>query len=185
MQRTGNALEINDTLYFDIPSSYQVARCLRGAYTPTGEPDWDTGTGTLNTAYMGSWCEQNGPNGRPRIRVVPFGPVRASLTPLDTCHMTAPGPTVVSVTAVAKDGWIEFQSFGGATDRTGEQIKPDFQVQYDDALAADFDLLLNDDRTETAIYKMIDVAPAPRLAGTLQGFFQFDLKRGRSAQTFP
>jgi hypothetical protein len=184
MQRTGNAVEINDILYFDIPSSFQVARCLRGALTPTGEPDWDIGTGTVDPAVTAPWCEQNGPNGRPRIHVVPFGPVRASLTPLDTCHMTSPGPTVVSVTAVAKDGWIEFESFGAATVPNVE-IKPDFQVQYDDPLAATFDLLLDDDRTQTAIYKMIDVPPVPRLGGTLDGFFQFDLKRGRSAQTFP
>src|SRR5262245_36348382 len=30
MQRSGNELQINDTLYFDVPNSYQVARCLRG-----------------------------------------------------------------------------------------------------------------------------------------------------------
>jgi hypothetical protein len=192
MQRTGNAVEINDTLYFDIPSSYQVARCIRGALTPTGEPDWDTGTGTVNPdpAYANPWCEQNGPNGVPRIHMVPFGPVRASLAPLQTCHMTSPGPTVVSVTAVAMDGWIEFEHFGGAAQPSvpvadRKPVGFDFQVAYDQSLTATFDLVLDDDRRQTAIYKMIDVPPAARIGGTLAGFFDFDLKRGRTGQTFP
>ena len=191
MQRTGNATEINDTLYFDIPSSYQVARCLRGAVDPaTGQPDWDTGTGTADPTVTTPWCEPPGPNGIPRIHLVPFGPVRAALTPLDTCHMTSPGPTVVSITGVANDGWIQFNSFGGAAtpdvpvaDR--EPIGFNFQVGYDETLSATFDLALTDDRTQTAIYKTIDVPPPPRIGGTLQGFFDFVLKRGRSAQTFP
>jgi len=191
MQRTGNAVEINDTLYFDIPSSYQVARCVRGRIDPaTGLPDWDTGTGTVNSAYTMPWCEQSGPNGVPRIHIVPFGPVRAALTPLDTCHMTSPGPTVVSVTAVAYDGWIEFENFGDAAQPNSPPdarmpIGNNFQVAYDETLKATFDLVLDDDRTQTAIYKMIDVPPPPRIGGTLQGFFDFDLKRGRTGQTFP
>jgi hypothetical protein len=185
MQRNGNATEINDTLFFDIPNSYQLALCLSGATDPaTGLPAWDTGTGTVNPAVTTPWCEQAGPNGVPRIHLVPYGPVRASLTPLDTCHMTSPGPTVVSITAVASDGWVEFQNFGSAM-QPNVVIGDDFKVNYGDRLQADFQLTLDDDRTQTAIYKMINVPPPPGIGGTLTGNFDFDLRRGRSAQTFP
>jgi hypothetical protein len=122
--------------------------------------------------------------------MVPYGPVRASFTPLDTCHMTSPGPTVVSVTAVASAGWIEFENFGSAIQSNPpaagpEQVPADFKVNYDDRLRASFDLTLDDNRTQTAIYKMINVPPAPGIGGALTGNFDFDLKRGRSAQTFP
>jgi hypothetical protein len=190
VQHNGNAVEINDTLYFDIPSSYQVARCLRGAFDATGQPDWDQGTGTVDMDVTLPWCEPNGPNGRPRIRVIPFGPVRAALAPLFTCQQVSPGPSVVSITGVAKEGWIEFTSFG---DAVAADVPPDmrqpidteFKVDYGDPLDASFDLVLDDDRTVTAAYKMIDVPPAPGIGGTLAGEFHFTLERGRSAQTFP
>ena len=35
------------------------------------------------------------------------------------------------------------------------------------------------------MYKGIDVPPDPRIGGMLDGDFEFDLKRGRAAQTFP
>jgi hypothetical protein len=191
MQRNGNATEINDTLYFDIPNSYEIARCLRGRIDPaTGLPDWDTGTGTVDPAVTMSWCEQSGPTSMPRIHLVPFGPLRAALAPLATCFQESPGPSIASITAVAKDGWVEFENFGGAAqlDKPPDMRDPistNFQVQYGDLLHADFDLVLDDDRTQTAIYKMINVPPAPRIGGTLTGDFDFNLERGRSAQTFP
>jgi hypothetical protein len=98
--------------------------------------------------------------------------------------MTSPGPTVVSVNAVASAGWIEFEDFGSAMD-PNTPLLPDFKVNYDDRLHASFELTLDDNRTQTAIYKMISVPPAPEIGGTLTGDFDFDLKRGRSAQTFP
>ncbi len=41
VQRNGNRIEINDTLYFDVLNSYEVARCVRGRTKNGGEPDWD------------------------------------------------------------------------------------------------------------------------------------------------
>src|SRR3954447_19450217 len=38
MKHNGNAVEINDTLYFDIRDSAQIARCIRGR-TVGGVPD--------------------------------------------------------------------------------------------------------------------------------------------------
>ena len=89
MQRNGNAMEINDTLYFDIRNSAQVARCIRGR-TVNGVPDWDTSSGML--APDGTvatvppalpWCMQPATmDGLPQIRLVPVrarrGVVRAA-----------------------------------------------------------------------------------------------------------
>jgi hypothetical protein len=192
MQRNGNAIQINDILYFDIPNSFQVAQCVRGSTAPD-VPPWDMGTGTIDppgaVPITTPWCEPAGPAGFPRIHLVPFGPVRAALTPLGTCHVTAVGPTVVAVTGVAIDGWIDFRDFGGAaqTDvapdmRAGVDDK--FQVAYDDRLRADFHIVLGDDRVVTAMYSL-RLPPPPNIGGTLDGFFDFYLRRGRSGQTFP
>jgi len=187
MQRTGNAVENNDTLYFDIPDSFKVAKCVRGR-TVGGVPDWDTSSGTVNDGP--SWCEPNGPNGVPRIHLVPFGPLRVSLSPLWTCHSDMHGPTVFAGTGVAKDGWIEFEQFGGAVQSARvpemrEEIGGNFKVNYGDALIARFNVVLDDDRVLTALYKTIDMPPPAAIGGTLDGNFNFDLARGRSAQTFP
>ncbi len=189
MQRTGNEIQISDTLFFDIPNSDLIAHCLRGR-TVGGVPDWDTtSTGTLDPNVTTPWCEPMGPNGSPRIHLVPFGPVRSSLLPLATCHSEAHQPAVVGITGVATDGWIDFTQFGKAeqpnkTPEAREAIG-DFQVNYDEPLAATFLIVLGDDRVVTAKYKGIDVPPDPRIGGVLQGDFEFDLKRGRAAQTFP
>jgi hypothetical protein len=193
MQRNGNAVQINDILYVDIPNSFEVARCLRGR-TVAGVPDWDTGIGTINPPgvlplIMTPWCEPAGPAGIPRIHLVPFGPVRVALSPLDTCHVEGVGPTVVAITGVAIDGWIDFRNFGSAaeTDKAPDMRTPvpaDFQVAYDDRLRADFHIVLGDDRVVTAQYSL-RVPPPPRIGGILDGFFDFELKRGRSGQTFP
>lgn len=188
MQRTGNAVENNDVLYFDIPDSLKVARCVRGR-TVGGVPEWDTSSGTLDPMDP-SWCEPNGPNGLARIRLIPFGPLRASLSPQYTCYSDMHGPTAVGVTGVASDGWIEFEEFGDAAqpDLTPEMRGPfddNFQVKYGKPLIANFSVTLGDDRVLTALYKMIDVPPPAAIGGTLDGSFDFNLERGRSAQTFP
>src|SRR5262245_56079947 len=63
MERTGNAIEINDTLYFDVRDSGEVAKCLRGR-TNAGVPDWDTSSGAIINDVNGvppadqpPWCE--------------------------------------------------------------------------------------------------------------------------------
>jgi hypothetical protein len=191
MQRTGNAVQINDTLYFDIPSSLRVAQCLRGRVDQaTGQPDWDTGTGTVNPAVTTPWCEPVGPAGVPRIHLIPMGPVRVSLTPLHTCHVDMPGPTVVSITGVARDGWIDFRHFGSAAQPSlppemRDPVPDDFVVNFGDQLEAEFHIDVDDDRVQAAIYRMIDVPPPPQIGGTLDGNFDFFMERGRSAQTFP
>jgi hypothetical protein len=189
MERTGNEIQISDTLFFDVIDSGRIARCLRGR-TVAGVPDWDTTSGTLNTMDP-SWCEpMAGPNGETRIHLIPFGPVRSALTPLATCQSSMHPPAVVSITGVANDGWIEFLDFGPAEqpDKAPDDRDPvetDFKVNFGQRLRANFSVVLGDDRTETAIHNRIDVPPAARIGGTLDGNFDFDLERGRAAQTFP
>jgi hypothetical protein len=53
MQRTGQATEFNDVLFFEVDNSYEVARCVRGRVA-NGVPDVDTfGKG------LGAWCDFN------------------------------------------------------------------------------------------------------------------------------
>jgi hypothetical protein len=62
MQRNGNSIEVNDTLYFDVQNSYEVARCLRGRINDDGTPDWDTRliTGPDGAVIPGKvWCDWN------------------------------------------------------------------------------------------------------------------------------
>jgi hypothetical protein len=194
MQRNSIALEINDVLYFDIPNSFEVAQCLRGQ-TIGGVGQWNMSSGTLddndpNTPPAPPWCEQNGPNGLPRIHLVPYGPVRAALTPFATCRSSQHGPTVVAITGVAFDGWIDFEYFGQAEqlDLAPEMRTPvedDFKVNFGERLRAFFHVDLDDNRVQTAIRKMIDVPPDPVIGGSLDGSFDFDMERGGSAQTFP
>ena len=111
MQRNGNATEINDTLYFDIRDSAQIARCVRGA-TINGVPTWDTTSGTLDELGQVDpnappWCVQAAtPDQLPQIRLVPFGPVAVSFTPFATCHSSMHPPAIVNVTGVANRGLI-------------------------------------------------------------------------------
>jgi hypothetical protein len=192
MERTGNEIQISDTLFFDIIDSGLVAHCLRGR-TVGGAPDWDsTATGTLDPNVTTPWCEPNaGRHGGTRIHLLPFGPVRAALTPLATCQSNMHPPAVVSITGVAQDGWIEFLEFGDAEqpdlapEKRTNPDDEDFKVNFGQNLSANFSVVLGDDRTETAIHNMIDIPPDPRIGGTLNGSFDFNLERGRSAQTFP
>ena len=65
MQRTGNEIQISDTLFFDIPNSDLIAHCLRGR-TVGGVPDWDTtSTGTLGPDRHDAVVRADGTEWRP------------------------------------------------------------------------------------------------------------------------
>jgi hypothetical protein len=215
LQRTGNAIEVNDTLYFDVEDALQVALCLQGQVT-NGQPTWDT---RLVTAADGStipnlrWCDWGAqPDGGatdaggadagaidaaapvdaagvdagapvvkaatyPRINLSTQDYVRASLNPLETCDESR-------AVAVALPGsWIEFQSFGSAEDPNTAPTD-DFKVNFGERLHATFHLILGDAAIEYAIQNRYAVPPA-RIGGSLDGYFDFDLERGRAAQPFP
>jgi hypothetical protein len=216
LQRTGNAIEVNDTLYFDVEDALQVALCLQGQVT-NGQPTWDT---RLVTAADGStipnlrWCDWTAvPDGGvsdggaidaapadggaidaaspatdggapfvktamyPRINLSTQDYVRASLNPLETCDEAR-------AVAVALPGsWIEFLNFGSA-ENPNSPPGDDFKVNFGERLRANFHLILGDEAVEYAIQNRFAVPPA-KIGGALDGYFDFDLERGRAAQPFP
>jgi hypothetical protein len=213
MQRNGNRIEVNDTLYIDVQDAYEVARCVRGR-TVGGVPDWDqrmtTSTYTIQPTTT-PWCDWSGtasppadggvdggadgglgdggvdagpppPAGHARIHLGTEEFIRSSLSLLFTCHQA-------TVVGVAFDGWIDFLDFGPAAqpdllpeDRA--MIERNFKVNFGDRLRANFHIVLNDERIVASI-KALMPPPAPKIGGTLDGFFDFDLERGRGAQPFP
>ncbi|HET6285058.1 MAG TPA: hypothetical protein VFH73_29135 [Polyangia bacterium] len=184
MQRNGNRIEVTDTLYFDVHSAYEVARCLRGK-TNNGVPDWDTS----------GWCDWTGGAGgnvmaeRPRIQIGHKLPVSSSLALLYTCNRAR-------VVGVGVDGsWIDFLDFGKAaqpqfTNPDDRKTVPgDFKVDFGDRLQANFFVMLEDEHLVQAMEDM-DPIPKANIGGMLGGApetgrFDFDLERGRAAQPFP
>ena len=214
VQRNGNRIEINDTLYIDVQNAYEVARCVRGQVEngapnydtrmttelftglPTNTPwcDWSGGTGTTDGGDAAAGDAGGGPDAGGGATVLPamgrharihLGNdefVRASLSLLLTCHMA-------NTVGLAFDGWIDFEDFGDALqpnvlpqERT--PIATDFKVNFGDRLRATFQVTLNDQRIFNAV-KMNLPPPDEQIGGTLDGFFDFDLERGRAAQPFP
>lgn len=215
MQGTGLATQYNDTLYFDIENSYEVARCVRGR-TIGGQPDWKKMEPLYNQTSI-VWCDWSGnaftdggavdggvnpgaPDAGasldggmsvmaqfPRIRITPDTDLRSSLAFLSSCPMA-------NVTADASGtgtdvSWIEFQNFGSAeqSDLTPEmrgKVDTTFVINYGERLRANFHLVLQDGQVITAI-ETNQPAPAPLVGGSLDGYFDFDLERGRAAQAFP
>jgi hypothetical protein len=139
MQRTGNRLEVNDVLYFDVLNTLKVAECVRGA-TTNGAPDWDTRlvTGADGQPIPGlPWCDWNAADfvdgGVPDGGVsdggavatdggvpVPMTALRAriNLSTQDYVQASlAPLYTCVearSVGVALPGSWIEFLDFGNA-----------------------------------------------------------------------
>jgi hypothetical protein len=116
MQRSGKRFELNDTVMFDVISSYELARCLRGRIKADGTPDFDQRS-----------CFQT-PDG-PRVRVAPDSYLRAYLLPRSTCNRTVQGISVATVqgVAVSPDDW------------TGTVAKIDGGVSEGDAGASEAD----------------------------------------------
>jgi len=113
-----------------------------------------------------------------------------------TAPTTRP-PAFVNVTGVARDGWIDFEAFGGAIQMNQATIPSDdresidvqypdgFRVNYDEALIASFHIDMGDERVPAAMRDRVQPPTTPQIGGLLDGRFDFDFKRGRSAQTFP
>lgn len=112
----------------------------------------------------------------PRINLSTLDYVRASLVPLYSCDEAR------SVGIALPGSWIEFQNFGSAM-QTAE-LPGDFKVNFGERLRATFHLVLGDEAVEYAIQNH-DFVPTARIGGALDGYFDFDLQRGRAAQPFP
>jgi len=215
MQGTGLATQYNDTLYFDIENSYEIARCVRGS-TMGGTQDWKNVELLYNQAPV-VWCDWSGnaftdggamdgginpgsPDASasldggmsvmaqyPRIRITPDTDLRSSLALLSSCP-------AANVSADASDNgadisWIEFQNFGSAeqsnlTPDMRGLVESTFVINYGERLRANFHLVLQDAQVIQAV-ETNQPAPAPLVGGTLDGYFDFDLERGRAAQAFP
>lgn len=198
LQRSGKQIEQNDVLTFDVVSSYEVARCVRGRVDPdTGQNEWDEAN-----------CFRASDAGPGRMRVQFDSPVRAGLTLKATCTanlvasaVSAPVPLSYTATPnpVVTDGswasWVEFQEFGSAAqaDRSPQardRVLGYFHIQLGDRIyATSFGLTLVDDQVVNAAIKNLP-KPAANIGGTLggdptTGRFDFDLERGQGAQFFP
>jgi hypothetical protein len=119
----------------------------------------------------------------PRIHLTPYTDVHASLWLYKTCPDGNAAGAVV-------DGWIEFQSFGNAeqADLPPDQRDPiasNFVINFGDRLQAKFHAVIGDPRYVTAVETGSAPPSAPVIGGTLDGFFDFELARGRSGQPFP
>jgi hypothetical protein len=220
MQSSGLEIVYTDTLYFDVQNSYEVARCLRGAITKDGQPDYlVTEPLPLSLAPAGStgvprtlWCDWTGtaftaggppdagtpgpPDAGasldggmsvtaqyPRIHLTPYTDLHSSIGLLQTC------PTAL-VVGDAIDGWIQFENFGAAEQ---PNLAPDqrthvpsgFVINYGDRMSAHFHVVLGDSQVVTAIESNTAIPTQPLIGGTLDGYFDFELARGRAGQPFP
>ncbi len=205
-----------DGLEFLVQSSYEVARCVRGR-TVNGQPDYLVNAPlplTLATATNPTpttlWCDWTGmafsdggaPDAAmpgapdaglsldggmsmtasaPRIHLTPYTDIRPSLWLFHSCP---DGNNVGS----GIDGWIQFQSFGGAenTDLPPDQrpaVLPDFVITAGDRLRASFHVVIGDPRFVTAVQDGTTPPTAPLIGGALDGYFDFDFARG--PQPFP
>ena len=200
LQRSGKRIEQNDVLTFDIASSYEVARCVRGKVdAATGAHLWDEAN-----------CYRDPTNDKAtgRMRVQFDSPVRAALTLKATCAanlvasaVSAPVPLSYTATPnpVATDGrwdsWVEFKEFGtaaqvGTVPTEREDVENTFRIELGQRIyATAFKLTLVDDAVVNAAIKNLP-KPASCIGGTLggdetTGRFDFDLQRGQGAQFFP
>jgi hypothetical protein len=119
----------------------------------------------------------------PRIHLTPYTDIIASLGLFETC------PDGNDVGA-GIDGWIQFLSFGSAeeSDLPPDQRTPvpyNFVINFGDRLNAYFHVVIGDPRYVTAVKSGGTPPTAPNIGGTLDGSFDFNLARGRSAQPFP
>jgi len=144
LQRSGKQIEQNDVLTFDVVSSYEVARCVRGRVdSTTGQNDWDEAN-----------CYRASDTGPGRMRVQFDSPVRRRSHTRATCTanlvasaITAPVP--LSYTATSEPGGngrqlgivggipgIRLSFSGGQGTARSQGHRREFRVQLGDRIYA-------------------------------------------------
>jgi hypothetical protein len=208
LQRSGAQIELNDVLTFDVPTSYEVARCVRGRVdSVTGLNDWNEAncfrpseagparirvqhdSDILASLFLGSTCRRDlgGSQNLPANLVA-----SAVSDPVPLAHTTATPPIVANG---EWNSWVEFQEFGSAAQadrqpKARDPVSPKFRIHLDDRIhATTFYLSLVDQRVVNAVIKELP-QPRPEIGGTMggdptTGQFDFNLQRGQSAQFFP
>jgi hypothetical protein len=213
IQRNGNRLEVNDTLYFDVVNAYEIARCVRGRIDENGLPDYDTRMTTDLFTHLPTttpWCDWSGiptfvdggsrpdagadAGGGGDAGVGPTGPPHARIH-LGVDEIVHSSLSLMltchkdNVVGEGFDGWIDFQDFGlaaepGVAREMRDAIRSDFKVNFGERLRASFEVVLGDQRVVTAVKGLLPI-PDSFVGGYLDGSFDFDLERGRAAQPFP
>ena len=199
LQNANARAEVADTVTFWITSTYEVARCVAGYQKPDGTPDWDT-----------ALCDRS--TGTPRVRIGDGGQViHAAFSPYSTCpnaglldgysallsgvalgECNATDATSMALNPVGcpaacpdHDSWIEFSIFGGASAAKPAEIGKTFLVNFEETIQASAFHLGLCDNVAVQANRDRKYVPPPRLTGTLDGKFDFDVLRGQGAQTFP
>jgi hypothetical protein len=107
------------------------------------------------------------------IAIGPNTNVRATLALNQTCPFPEVTPTL--------EGTMTFTSFGTAV---AGAVPADFNINLGDRLTASFDFDVVDVRAAT-IGGVGSVPVTPAVSGNLTGYFDFVVRRGQSAQSFP
>ena len=202
MRRNGNSVEINDTLYFDIRNSAQIARCIRGR-TVNGVPDWDTSSGMLVPGWYGgrrapraavvhaarhhgrAASDSSGSLRARRGVVLAAGdlPLDRHAPTRDRCRHRSGERRLHHLQQLRRRGAGSVRPTSRPT--RANRFDDDFKVAYDEQLQATFQFTVEDERVAAAMRDMVVPPSPPVIGGMLSGNFDFDLKRGRAAQTFP
>jgi len=198
IQRSSQRAESTDVVALSITSTYEVARCVAGFTMADGTQDWDP---RLCDRSMGTARVAIGDGGQvihgsfdpyktcPNAALLDAYSALLSGVAQGDCDSTDPGvmalnPVGCPATCPDRNSWVEFSVFGRAHESSG-QVDPRFIVNYDEQIkATNLHLGLCDVATIQA-NKDRRFVPAPRLTGTLDGDFDFDLRRGQGAQSFP
>ena len=119
----------------------------------------------------------------PRIHLTPFTDVGSSLDLNATC----PGADVDRRGERRLDRVRELRRRRAAEPAPGARapVIPNFIVNFGDRLRANFHVVLQDSRIAYAIENNLPVPTTPHIGGTLDGYFDFELARGRAAQPWP
>ena len=182
IQSSTKRIEFADGLLFSFEDTYEVARCMRGAAVD-GAPDprlCDRSTGE-GRVLLGTESELahaflilN--------QTCPDSFITANALGACTEGTCPPVPVVCP----GQGSWIRFSDFGSVPSEPTEKLDRRFKVNFNERIrATSFHLELCDSGTVDAQRdRELPVKP-PRVAATLDGDFDFDLKRGQAAQLFP